>query len=217
MDGSTPGRPVSVNLDNLFVMLLTRARLGTPLYAMTYQVQSSYGATQRNILRARDCFGSTVGRRLFHLQAAAIVRANLPDDWPVRFSDTLLIGDGRPERIRKSGVFVIQRITWSPYKHDNIFIIVICTSALVFGAITVSRSFGAGISPDGLVQMRSRVYGGQSAEVTTIINESRLLECIRGKWPARATSSCCARSHAFCSDGLPGRRSQSGADPRIYV
>ena len=28
--------------------------------------------------------------------------------------------------------------------------------------------------------MRSRVYGGQSAEVTTIINESRLLDCVRG-------------------------------------
>ena len=36
------------------------------------------------------------------------------------------------------------------------------------------------ISPDSLVQMRSRVYGGQSAEVTTIINESALLARIQG-------------------------------------
>ena len=173
-------------------MLLTRARLGTPLYAMTYQFGTSFGDTQRNIKRARDCFADSIGKRLFHLQHADTVRANLPPEWPDKFKDTLLIGDGRSQRIRKSGVFVIQRITWSPYKHDNIFSVVICKYCVRFGPKSQSCAPMSGISPDGIVQMRSRVYGGQSAEVTTIINKSRLLECIRGKCPSRTASPCLA-------------------------
>lgn len=120
------GRPIAMALNDLFVMALTKARQGTPYYALAHQFNVSNGAAERLVNRFRDLVNAGVGRRLFYLQHAEIVRANLPPDWPQRFKDTLLIGDGHPKEIRKSGTFIIQRITWSPYKHKNIFHWVIC-------------------------------------------------------------------------------------------
>jgi hypothetical protein len=121
-----------MSLANLFVMALTRARQGTPYYALAHQFNVSNGASCRLVNRFRDLVNSDVGRRLFYLQHADTVRNNLPADWPQRFQDTLLIGDGHPKEIKKSGTFIIQRITWSPYKHDNIFLWVICEYAKRF-------------------------------------------------------------------------------------
>jgi len=174
------GRRIAMTLADLFVMALTKARQGTPYYALAHQFNVSNGASCRLVNRFRDLVNENVGKRLFHLQHADTVRANLPADWPKRFQHTLLIGDGHPKEIKKSGTFIIQRITWSPYKHENIFLWVICeyTKRFLFCVLTMISLLV--ISPDGLVQMRSRVYGGQSAEVTTIINESALLARIQG-------------------------------------
>ena len=128
-ENDTPGRgrPPSLPLNDMFAMWLMECRCGYPYYAMAHMCGTSNGSAQREVLKMRDCFNAGVGRRLFYLQDAATVRDNRPDDWPERFSDVLLIGDGVPRHIKKSGIFIIQRITWSPYKHDNIFLWVICT------------------------------------------------------------------------------------------
>lgn len=123
---SPRGRPLAITLDDLLHLFLTKTRLGTPYYALAKQFGVSNGSCQDLIIRVRDVFNKTVGRRLFYVQHASEVRENLPDDWPARFEDTLLIGDGYPKSINKCGCFVIQRITWSPYKHDNVFLFVIC-------------------------------------------------------------------------------------------
>lgn len=136
-DVRSPGRPVAVRMDDLLVLFLTKARVGTPYVPLAYQFSLTETPTRRNILRARNVFNATVGKRLFHLHHAKCVRAHLPDDWPDRFKDTLLIGDGYPKSIMKSGTFIIQRITWSVYKHDNIFLVVICKCVSVLG-ITLS-------------------------------------------------------------------------------
>jgi hypothetical protein len=133
-DNDTPrrGRPVAKNVDDLFVYLLMFARMGWPYYALAKVLSISNGALQRNIIKCRDAVSATVGRRLFHLQRCETVRANLPKDWPERFSNTLLIGDGHPKSIHKSGTFIVQRITYSPYKSENIFLWVICKWFIVF-------------------------------------------------------------------------------------
>lgn len=174
------GRPIAVALDDLLMMFLTRARLGTPYYPLALQFQVSNGAAQRNINRVRDVINGSVGKRLFHLQHASAVKKHLPEDWPERFENTLLIGDGYPKSIRRSGVFVVQRITWSSYKHGNIFLIVLCELLHLLVILAVFDVLPTVVSPDGLIQMRSFTYGGQSAEVTTIINESGILAAIRG-------------------------------------
>lgn len=179
-------------------MVLCKARQGTPYYALAHQFGISNGPAHSHCIRLRDLFNETVGKRLFYLQDADTVRDHLPSDWPARFRDTLLIGDGHPKTVKKSGIFVIQRITWSPYKHGNIFLWVICKhSQCGRHSLSTNHSLSV-ISPDGLIQMRSRVFGGQSAEVTTIINESDLLKRIRGEgWfgsivPFCHMSSSCA-------------------------
>ncbi len=77
-------------------------------------------------------------------------------------------------------MFVVQRITWSSYKHGNIFLIVLCELLHLLIIMTAFDVLPTVVSPDGLIQMRSYTYGGQSAEVTTIINESGILEAVRG-------------------------------------
>jgi hypothetical protein len=167
-----------------------KARVGAPYVPLAYQFSLKETPTRRNILRARNVFNATVGRRLFHLHRAKDVRAHLPDDWPDRFKDTLLIGDGYPKSIMKSGTFIIQRITWSVYKHDNIFLVMICKCRSVLALYQHVNVFYSVISPDGLIQMRSLVYGGQSAEVTTIINKSGILNSIRGNSPSGSVVCC---------------------------
>lgn len=167
-------------LDDLILMFLTRARLGTPYYPLALQFKVSNGAAQRNVNRVRDVINASLGKRLFHLQHASVVKQHLPEDWPARFDNTLLIGDGYPKSIRRSGVFVVQRITWSSYKHENIFLIVLCEMVHLVVIMVRFHLLPAVVSPDGLIQMRSYTYGGQSAEVTTIINESGILEAVRG-------------------------------------
>lgn len=125
-DTPKKGRPYATTPKDLLCLFLHEARLGTPYYALSVQHDLSEGATRRDIILARNAFNKTVGRRLFYLQHADTVCAHLPEDWPQRFNRTLLIGDGYPKGIQKSGTFVIQRITWSSYKHNNIFHIVIC-------------------------------------------------------------------------------------------
>lgn len=115
-----------MELDDLIMMFLTKARLGTPYYPLALQYRVSNSAAQRNVIRVRDVINASVGKRLFHLQPASEVKKHLPEDWPPRFDRTLLIGDGYPKAIKRSGVFVVQRITWSSYKHGNIFLIVLC-------------------------------------------------------------------------------------------
>lgn len=167
-------------MDDLLVLFLTKVRLGTPYYALSKQFGVDTRSAQREILRALRTFNDSIGKRLFHLQHADTVRANLPQDWPERFKDTLLIGDGYPKAIKKSGTFVIQRITWSVYKHANIFLTVICRLLHRFVCVDLPNMFLLVISPDGLIQMCSSTYGGQSAEVTTIINDSKIVDRIRG-------------------------------------
>lgn len=167
-------------MDDLLVLFLTKVRLGTPYYALSKQFGVDDCSAQREILRALRTFNDTIGKRLFHLQHANTVRANLPHDWPERFKDTLLIGDGYPKAIQKSGTFVIQRITWSVYKHANIFLTVICRLLHRFVCVDLPNMLLLVISPDGLIQMCSSTYGGQSAEVTTIINDSKIVDRIRG-------------------------------------
>lgn len=125
-EAKSPGRPPAIAMEDLQVLFLTKVRLGTPYYALSKQFGVDDSSAQRDVLCALRTFNDTVGKRLFHLQHADTVRANLPHDWPERFKDTLLIGDGYPKAIKKSGIFVIQRITWSVYKHANIFLTVIC-------------------------------------------------------------------------------------------
>jgi hypothetical protein len=125
-EAKSPGRPPAMAMEDLQVLFLTKVCLGTPYYALSKQFGVDDSSAQRNILCALRTFNDTVGKRLFHLQHADTVRANLPQDWPERFKDTLLIGDGYPKPIKKSGTFVIQRITWSVYKHTNIYLTVIC-------------------------------------------------------------------------------------------
>jgi hypothetical protein len=108
------------------VLVLAQARIGTPYYPLSVEIDESEGATQRSVIIARDTFNKTVGRRLFHLNMHVQFVQHLPEDWPQRFRNTLLIGDGYPKAIKKSGTFVLQRITWSSYKHDNIVHLVLC-------------------------------------------------------------------------------------------
>ena len=94
------GRPIALSLRDLFVMVLCKARQGTPYYALAHQFGIHNGPAHRLCIQFRNLFNATAGKRLFHLQDADIVRAHLPDDWPARFRDTLLIGDAiqRPSR-----------------------------------------------------------------------------------------------------------------------
>ena len=126
LKGTPGGRPIAMELDDLLMMFLTKARLGTPYYPLALQYRVSNSAAQRNVIRVRNVINASVGKRLFHLQTASEVKEHLPEDWPARFENTLLIGDGYPKPIKRSGVFVVQRITWSNYKHENIFLIVLC-------------------------------------------------------------------------------------------
>ena len=169
-----------MELDDLVMMFLTKARLGMPYYPLALQYRVSNSAAQRNVIRVRNVINASVGKRLFHLQPASEVKEHLPEDWPPRFAQTLLIGDGYPKSIRRSGVFVVQRITWSSYKHGNIFLIVLCELSHLVVIMTAFDALPTVVSPDGLIQMRSYTYGDQSAEVTTIINESGILEAVRG-------------------------------------
>ena len=74
----------------------------------------------------------------------------------------------------------MQSITWSSYKYENIYLIVLCELLHLLVILVVFDMLPTVVSPDGLIQMRSFTYGGQSAEVTTIINESGILAAIRG-------------------------------------
>jgi hypothetical protein len=51
---------------------------------------------------------------------------------------------------------------------------------IIFLCVILSNTHLLVISPDGLIQMCSFTYGGQSAEVTTIINDSKIVDRIRG-------------------------------------
>ena len=128
-NGSHEGAPKKgpIAPKDVLCLFLHKARVGTPYYPLSVEIDESEGTTRRSVILARDTFNKTVGRRLFHLQHARVVRQHLPEDWPQRFCNTLLIGDGYPKTIQKSGTFVLQRITWSSYKHDNIVHLVLCT------------------------------------------------------------------------------------------
>jgi hypothetical protein len=125
-DTPKKGRPFAIAPKDSLCLFLHKARIGTPYYPLSVEIDESEGATHWSVIIARNTFNKTVGRRLFHLQHARTVRQHLPEDWPQRFHNTLLIGDGYPKAIKKSGTFVLQRITWSSYKHDNIVHLVLC-------------------------------------------------------------------------------------------
>lgn len=166
-----------------------------PYYPLGVTFSDSQGSVERHVKGARDAFNESIGKRLFHLQPATVVRNNLPPNWPARFKDTLLIGDGHPKSCQKSGIFVIQRITWMTYKSDNVFLYVICKLFNPILLLILLSHFVLGISPDGIIQMRSAVYGGQSGEVTTIINNSGIVECLQGN---TAFPPCPAILHTTC-------------------
>ena len=49
LKGTPGGRPIAMELDDLVMMFLTKARLGTPYYPLALQYRVSNSAAQRNV------------------------------------------------------------------------------------------------------------------------------------------------------------------------
>jgi hypothetical protein len=127
-DNVTPsrGRPESKIVPDMFAETLMKGRMGWPYYALAHVVSDSNGSLQRHVVKCRNLMNRKIGKRLFHLQSPGTIRANRPHDWPEALKVVLLIGDGHPKTINKSGIFIVQRITYSSYKSENIFLWVLC-------------------------------------------------------------------------------------------
>ena len=128
------------------------------------------------------CVSGELTDRLYHLFTKEEMMPHLSTEFRKLFPYCCFIGDGVPFGIKKSGNLLVQKITWSVYKHGNIYLFVICKFKL-YNIPFLSHSLPyTVISPDGIVQMRTEIYGGRSGEVTTTLNKSRIEKCVTGKY-----------------------------------
>jgi len=130
------GRTWQMTAKNVLFLFLLRMR-----HNITYPLLGIFFGVCENTVssmvgKALDALSEKIFPRLFYLQDKDTVSKSVPERFQQQFPECLLIGDGVPMNIYKPDTFLFQKMTYSAYKHRNVFMFVIC-ECLVFSQVVL--------------------------------------------------------------------------------
>lgn len=170
------------------LMFLIKWRWDWSYKMLAYLFGVSEPSATSYVSEVAENFYQNFAGRLFYLPTLSEIEPHIPARFKERFPGVWGIGDGTHWRIGVPENFALQSLTFSVYKWSNTFQLVLCKCALslvspvlysvLFNILIIHLSV---ISPDGRVIQRSLIYGGKSAEVSHIINQSVLAQNLQGK------------------------------------
>jgi len=161
-----------------------RCRHKFPFFFLGFLFSLTKETTRRYFREIRDIYHRTCTPLLFYPQSLSTIDSNRPADFAEAFPTIRYILDGVPLQVKMAVKFALNRLSWSTYKHFNCFLFVISKYHRIFlpccTMFNPASRLQIVISPDGLIQFRSALFGGLSAEVTTILNRSQLGDILKG-------------------------------------
>lgn len=144
----------------------------------------SNDTAHRSFHRMQKLCKERVIDRLLFLEPPGVVKQFIPPDFAEAFEDTFFIVDGLPKDVLQPENFLLNKLTWSVYKHANIVHFVFgkrYERGLCEDIMNSNKTGSLGISPDGRFQFRTALHGGNTPEVTTMFNTSGIAKALSGK------------------------------------
>ena len=103
------------------LLFLTRLRKAYTLRELSLFFAVSTSTCENYFNDILDRVHETVVPMLFRLEAPELIDPYIPDDFKSKFPGCYFIVDGVPLPIYQPERFVLNRLTWSVYKSQNIF------------------------------------------------------------------------------------------------
>jgi hypothetical protein len=169
-----------LDLEDRVVLFLTRMRRKTPFKELGYQ----YGCGRES---ARRYFNELVNIFNVHLlprlvfprppeEIAKMSRKEVLDKFP----DLLGIIDGTCWEQFKPENFLENRLSYSAYKHENVFQVLLGEALMWFCSDCAHQCSGAVVSSERPVLFRSEIFGGLANEISVLLDGSSLVRDLRG-------------------------------------
>ena len=113
-----------LNDNDLILLFLARLRRGIPFEFLSMLFGVSHTSCSNYFNEILRVFTRQITPRLFALQDKETIMKNVPRDFKEKFPFVLFLMDALPLGVKMPETFVLNRLTWSCYKHKNCFLLV---------------------------------------------------------------------------------------------